>query len=162
MPDFLIPWKLVIEKVPLFEYMSRMSLFLAWPFIRKKPISENNLRYALVDYLLSFAVFSAILTYSTSGYNEMGFREALSIVNLPWVFLSIATYAIVSAITYSAFYAGYLKVFESHENIKKTVYFLFLQYARTYSIVVIFILSLYSLFLSTYFMTWFNGFAYPS
>jgi hypothetical protein len=78
-----------------------MFLFILWPVIDKKPISESKLRFALVDYVLSFVVFTGILAYSTSENSHLGFKDVLSIFNLQWVFLSITFYGFMSAIVYT-------------------------------------------------------------
>ncbi len=151
MIDNYTPFKILIEKVPLLEYFSRMIRFIVWPFIQRKPLEENNLRFAFADYLLSFAVFTTLLTYSTSQDADIGFKDALTILNLSWVFLSISTYALVSALVYAATYGIYLKLCEQTENVGQSIHFLFLHYVRVYSLFTIAVLCIISLMLVAYF-----------
>lgn len=145
------PFKLLIEKVPLLEYTSRMIRFIIWPFIQREPLEENSLRFAFVDYLLSFAVFTTLLTYSTSQGADIGFKDSLSILNLQWVFLSISTYALVSACVYAATYGIYLKLFEQTESVRHSMHFLFLHYVRVSSLFAFAVLSIISMIMVAYF-----------
>ena len=146
-----LPFRLLIEKVPLLEYTSRMFRFIVWPFIERKPLEENSLRFAFVDYLLSFAVFTTLLAYSTSQGADIGFKDSLSIYNLQWVFLSISTYALVSACVYAVTYGAYLKFFEQTENVGQSIHFLFLHYVRVSSLFAIVVLSIVSMIMFAYF-----------
>ncbi|MFC4701503.1 hypothetical protein ACFO4O_15165, partial [Glaciecola siphonariae] len=145
------PFKLLIEKVPLLEYGSRTLRFIVWPFIERKPIEENSLRFAFVDYLLSFAVFTTFLAYSTSQGTDISFKDALTIANLPWVFVSISVYAGISACVYALSYGFYLKIFEEVESIGQTMHLLLLHYIRVSSLFVFVVLGIFSLMLVAYF-----------
>jgi hypothetical protein len=151
MSSTLIPFKLVIEKVPFLEYFFRMSKFIIWPKIRKSEVADNDLRFALVDLVLSFSVFSILIALTTSNGTDLSFKDVTSIFNFEWVVLSFIYYSFVPAFFLGLFYLAYFKWVDKREKTFASIYLLVLHFVRTHSITVVLALYGFSYILSLYF-----------
>ncbi|KPZ67639.1 hypothetical protein AN944_03981 [Shewanella sp. P1-14-1] len=151
MSSTLIPFRLVIEKVPFLEYFFRMSKFIVWPKIRQSEIAKNDLRFALVDLVLSFSVFSVLIALTTSSATDLSFKDVTSIFNFEWVVLSFIYYSFVPAFFLGVFYLAYFTWIDKREKPFASIYLLALHFLRTHSITVVLALYGFSFILSLYF-----------
>jgi len=151
MSTVLIPFKLVIEKVPFLEYFFRIFRFILWPKISKIELEKNDLRFALVDLVLSFSVFSILIALTTSNGTDLSFKDVTSIFNFQWVVLSFIYYTAVPAGFIGFSYYIYFKWIDKREKPGHSIYLLILHFIRTHSITVVLALYASSYILSLYF-----------
>lgn len=146
----LVPFKLVIEKVPFLEFGWRLLCFIVKPVISKEELKSNVLRFAFVDYVLAFSVALVTIALLPANENEVSFRQILKMFNFEWFALSFVYY---TAIQFSVIYSLYCMVFKfraKSDRYLMDAYFMALHFIRVHALVVvcailgfIFIMSLY-------------------
>ena len=135
--EVLVPFKLLKEKVPFLEYLFRMIIFCFRPFIPREQLGESNLRYAFVDYVLSFTVALLIITLLPANNNELSYRQIISIFNFEWLSISFLYYSIVQFCFIYVVYLLFFKYRAKSNSYKKDAYYSSLHFVRFHSIVVL-------------------------
>ncbi len=88
-----LPIKIALEKIPSYEYINRLILYLRSPKIGTESIDNNPLRFAIADMILSLIFAGALITMITYSFPNSIHVNLIKIINPFYVTLAYFTYA---------------------------------------------------------------------
>jgi len=134
-----LPLKILIEKVPFLEYLTRLALYLWDPDIKNTPIERNPLRFAPADVFLSFGFIVAVTTFLALFKNNFAYLQVASAVNVEPLLLSYVLYAVGFSLGFPllALSLAQLKDRKSFNALKNSYYLLVLHCMRFFAVIVL-------------------------
>ena len=148
------PFKILKEKIPFLEFISRTASFIIHPKIESEDeFQEGELRYALWDVFLSISLCFTTLSLLALFSIDTSLKNYLSVFsNTIGIFFSFGYYAATSIFSFFFLSLTYVFIFSNQcSDIFKKAQILSLHYARLYALALFVLLPAFLIYIKYYF-----------